>query len=1060
MTRSRNSRIVLCLLSCCSFAAGSFAQQIPIGRIDLMPNTPSPYFMRDWKAVARGYDSLVFNTALAGEYLPLSKTYTASVNYPGQTSFGVQSYVGASLGHGEGINCIPAVVGAGLAGIDKSNQNDMNWVLMCREWFNKTNGQNVYLNSPSSSTGDDWWYETMPNVFFYQLYSQYPSTPEFSGQFIAVADRWLAALQAMGGSTAPWSLANVHHRAFDLAEMLPNNTGVVEPEAAGAIAWILYQAYVNTGDQRYRVGAEIALESLLVYTTNPSYELQLPYGVYAAARMNAEMGTTYDITKMMEWCFPNGDGTLRQWGVTVGNWGGYDCSGLIGEINHSNDYPFFMNTVEQAGALVPLVRYDDRYARAVGKWVLNAANASRLFYTGYLPDDHQDSEGWGQLNDPRSTIAHEALRQFSPTNGTISPYATGDAIGNGWAPTNYALYGASHVGIFAGLIDTTNVSMILRLDLLATDYFHGDAYPTYLYFNPRGSDTSVVLDVGGGTHDLYNTVTKTFLRQGVSGPATMVVPANAAVVVVVAPAGGAMTYQADRTLINGVVADYRSGRATGNRPPRIKSFAPDSAKVGVGSSVHVFCTATDRDGDTLSYGWSTSGGTLAGSGTSILWMAPLVPGAYTVTCTVADGHGAETAATDTLTVVERINVQPVIQRFSAMPRKLNLGAESAIACIASDANGDTTWYSWSAVAGSLNGSGNSVIWTAPTAAGNYFVRCRVDDGYGGWDLDSVGLEVRDLSVAQTGSLVAYYPFTGNANDATGHGFNGTVNNAQLTSDHAGLINNAYAFNGSTSSIVVANNQGLNFQNALTVSFWMKVRGSYAGREQYPISHGNWQNRWKLSISPVTNRLRLTVKNTLGQVKDLDGETSLILDSTYSIAGWYSGSDLELYLNGELDAFVPFSGLLNTTASALTIGQSLPGDNNYDFNGVLDDIRIYDYALSLQEIASLVVTSVHQRDVTGIPATFALEQNYPNPFNPGTTIGFTIAGVGHEAIGTRRVKLAVYDVLGREVAVLVDENRLPGTYEVRWNASGMASGLYFCRMRSGDFLQTRTMLVLR
>ena len=502
MTRFRIRRVYASLLSISLVIAEISAQQVSIGRIDLMPNTPSPYLMRDWKKVARGYDSLVFNSALTGQYLPLSKTYMASVNYPGQTSFGLQSYVGSSLGHGEGINCMPAVVGASLAGIDKSDQNGMNWVLMCREWFNKANGQNVYLNSASSSTGDDWWYETMPNVFFYQLYSLYPSTPEFADQCITVADRWLAAINAMGGSTTPWSLANVHHRAFDLTSMVPNDNGVVEPEAAGAIAWILYQAYVRTGDQRYRIGAEIAMESLLIYTTNPSYELQLPYGVYVAARMNAEIGTAYDITKILEWCFPNGDGTLRQWGVTVGNWGGYDCSGLIGEINHSNDYPFFMNTVEQAGALVPLVRYDDRYARAIGKWMLNAANASRLFYTNFLPDDHQDSEGWGHQFDPNSTIAHEAMHQFNPTNGTISPYATGDAIGGGWAPTNYALYGASHVGIFAGLIDTTNVSMILRLDLLKTDYVHSAAYPTYLYFNPYGSDTSIVLDVGGGTHDL------------------------------------------------------------------------------------------------------------------------------------------------------------------------------------------------------------------------------------------------------------------------------------------------------------------------------------------------------------------------------------------------------------------------------------------------------------------------------------------------------------------------------------------------------------------------------
>ena len=58
----------------------------------------------------------------------------------------------------------------------------------------------------------------------------------------------------------------------------------------------------------------------------------------------------------------------------------------------------------------------------------------------------------------------------------VSPFATGDAINGGWGFTNLALYGASHVGILGGIIDTTNVPMVLRLDLLKTDYFGGAAY--------------------------------------------------------------------------------------------------------------------------------------------------------------------------------------------------------------------------------------------------------------------------------------------------------------------------------------------------------------------------------------------------------------------------------------------------------------------------------------------------------------------------------------------------------------------------------------------------------
>jgi hypothetical protein len=1029
------------------------AQQISIPRIDQMSALPSPYLMRDWKQVARGYDSLVFNTSAQGQYLPLSRTYNATTNYPGIETFALQSYVGSSLSVGEGINCLPAIVGATLAGIDKSNQHGINWVAMCREWFNKANGRKAYFNTPGGGAQDDWWYETMPNVFFYQLYSQYPGTSDFAGQFVAVADQWLAALHVLGASTAPWSIANVNHQAFDLSAMKPVDGTWVEPEAAGVIAWLLYQAYVVTGDQRYREGAEQAMESLLVYATNPSYELQLPYGTVTAARMNAELGTSYDITKLLNWCFSNGDGTIRQWGVTVGTWGGLDCSGLIGEVNHTNDYPFFMNGVEQAGALAPVVRYDDRYARAIGKWLLHLANSSRLFYTNFLPDDHQDSYVWGHQYDPDAWIAHESLRQSMPSNSAITPYLTGDAIQGGWAPTNFALYGASHVGILAGLIDTTDVAMVLRIDVGKTDYFHDSAYPTYLLYNPYPADTAVTLQLGQASCDVYNTVTKLFMAQGVSGSVQITVPADGAVVAVVTPAGGAITYDLDRTLVNGVVIDYRSGRAVANYPPRIKGLATVTSPVIVGASTGLYCTAVDRDSDALGYAWNASAGSITGSGRVVQWTAPATAGSAVLQCTVSDRRGGQAVATDTVPVIERPNAAPEILRFNAVPRKLDLGAQSTIECVASDPDGDSLRYAWSDSAGTIVDSGRVVHWDAPGIAGDYAVSCVVSDAHAGSTSGTVRLEVRDLSIEQNGALVAYYPFNGNALDATGHGHDGAVNGAQLVPDRAGNPNSAYAFNGSTSAIVVPNDSALDFQKALTVNLWLVMKGSYTTREQYVISHGNWQDRWKLSISPGTNKLRLTFKNTQGLIRDLDAETPLELDTLYNVTGVYDGGEMELYLNGVLDAFTPFSGSINSTTTALTMGQDLPGDNNYNFNGILDDIRLYDYGLSLKAITALAITGIDGRGERGVPWTTALEQNYPNPFNPTTVI----RGQWTE---DSRIRLVVYDLLGREVAVLADGRYPAGKYAFTFDGMDLASGVYFYRLTTGMYSAVRKMVLVR
>jgi dipeptidyl aminopeptidase/acylaminoacyl peptidase len=89
----------------------------------------------------------------------------------------------------------------------------------------------------------------------------------------------------------------------------------------------------------------------------------------------------------------------------------------------------------------------------------------------------------------------------------------------------------------------------------------------------------------------------------------------------------------------------------------------------------------------------------------------------------------------------------------------------------------------------------------------------------------------------------------------------------------------------------------------------------------------------------------------------------------------------------------------------------------------------------------------------LPTQYKLEQNYPNPFNPSTIIKFQVPS-------SNLVSLKVYDILGREVATLVNEVKQPGSYEVTWNATAYASGVYFYRLKAGDFAQTKKLLLLR
>ena len=108
-----------------------------------------------------------------------------------------------------------------------------------------------------------------------------------------------------------------------------------------------------------------------------------------------------------------------------------------------------------------------------------------------------------------------------------------------------------------------------------------------------------------------------------------------------------------------------------------------------------------------------------------------------------------------------------------------------------------------------------------------------------------------------------------------------------------------------------------------------------------------------------------------------------------------------------------------------------------------------------DLLSSTITSAGSAPTRETPTGFCLSQNYPNPFNPTTTIQFTIPQ-GTNIVATLRV----YDVLGREVATLVNEVKQPGTYTVWWDATGLSSGVYFCRLSTVGFVQIRKLLLLR
>ena len=127
--------------------------------------------------------------------------------------------------------------------------------------------------------------------------------------------------------------------------------------------------------------------------------------------------------------------------------------------------------------------------------------------------------------------------------------------------------------------------------------------------------------------------------------------------------------------------------------------------------------------------------------------------------------------------------------------------------------------------------------------------------------------------------------------------------------------------------------------------------------------------------------------------------------------------------------------------SFTMNSATDANARVIFNVGLKADTVYLDNVSVKEVMPTVVG-----DAAPIPATFKLLQNYPNPFNPTTVIGFELpAPSGVEGPGASDVRLAVYDLLGREVATLVNEPKQPGVYTVSWDAAGLASGIYYCEL---------------
>jgi len=192
---------------------------------------------------------------------------------------------------------------------------------------------------------------------------------------------------------------------------------------------------------------------------------------------------------------------------------------------------------------------------------------------------------------------------------------------------------------------------------------------------------------------------------------------------------------------------------TANHRPVITSLEAEVDWTAPSSSLNVTCTASDRDGDELSYNWSASGGNITGTGPEVTWTAPEEIGVCDITVVVNDGHDGEDTrsvilivANGTLPIIENLIVtakEPKYLKKTTTGYKVGKTKEYYIECIASD-TGELV-YEWSCTGGEMSGEGSMITWTAPDTSGDVTVTLIVFDVEGNMDNESIIFDVVDCT---------------------------------------------------------------------------------------------------------------------------------------------------------------------------------------------------------------------------------------------------------------------------------------------------------------------------
>lgn len=305
-------------------------------------------------------------------------------------------------------------------------------------------------------------------------------------------------------------------------------------------------------------------------------------------------------------------------------------------------------------------------------------------------------------------------------------------------------------------------------------------------------------------------------------------------------------------------------------------------------------------------------------------------------------------------------------------------------------------------------------------------------------------------------LKAHWSFEETGDDGSGNGHAATLKGGAAYSENAAEGSHSLSLSGQAYAAVGA----FEFGETFTVTAWTFLN---PGLSNIQTIIGNCEGGSRIDgFKLFVNNWETSNHCILVEASDGVDRTDVTSpENTFEEGFWnhvamtadLANKKIEIFYNGERVSDPSLTTPVFQVVNPVVIGGMPPG-NVYNWQGLIDDVRIYEGVLTQDEIGGTMnPLSVEEPGAEQTVADFRLEQNYPNPFNPVTTIAYRLPRAA-------QVSLIISDQTGRLVASLVEGSQAAGSYQVNFNAENLPSGIYFCRFKANSQMQVIKMMVVK